>query len=55
MLTLISSYSLHLTIHLFSQSKLAFHNSPACEIVSRIMPVTNGEFLYSYFICNIII
>ena len=44
MLPLIYSHSLRPSIYLFSASKLAFHYSPACEIVFRIHPVTSGEF-----------
>ena len=52
LLSLMSSHSLRPSIYLLSPSKLAFHYSPAWEIVSRIMPVTSGDFSYSYFTCN---
>ena len=51
-LSLMSSHSLRPSIYLLSPYKLAFHCSPAWEIVSRIMPVTSGDFSYSYFTCN---
>ena len=44
MQTLISSNSLRPSIYLFSPSKLAFHYSPAWDIVSHIMPVTSDGF-----------
>ena len=47
------SQALRLSINQISPYKLAFHYSPAWKIVSRIMPVTRGDFLYNYFICNI--
>ena len=47
-----SSHSLRPSIYLLSPYKLAFHNSPAWQIVSRIKPVTSGDFLYSHVICN---
>ena len=46
--TIISSHCLRLTIYLFSPSTLAFHYITACEIISRIMPVTKGDFLYMF-------
>ena len=44
LLSLISSHSLCPIIHLLCPSKLTFHDSPAWEMVSRILPVTSGDF-----------
>ena len=52
LLSLISSHSLRPSISLLLPYKIAFHYRPAWEIVSRIKQVTSGDFLYSYFICN---
>ena len=35
--------------------KLAFHYSPALEIVPHILQVNSCDFLYNYFIYNMII
>ena len=51
LLSLMSSHSLRQSIYLLSPYQLAFHYSPAWEIVSLIKQVTSGDFLYSYFIC----
>ena len=53
LLSIMSSHSLWSSTYLLSPSKLAFHYCPAWEIVSRIKPVTSGDFLYCYFICSI--
>ena len=43
LLFLMSSHSLPPSIYPLSPSKLAFHYSPAREIVSRIKPVTSVD------------
>ena len=50
--SLISSHSQRPSIYLLLPYKIAFHYSTAWDIVSRIKQVTSGDFLYSYFICN---
>ena len=44
LLSLISSHSLRQSIYLLLPYKIAFHYSPAWEIVSRIKQVTSGDF-----------
>ena len=50
LVSIISSHALRPFIYLLSPTILAFHYSPACEIVSRIKPVISGDF-YIPFSC----
>ena len=52
LLSLTSSHSLRPAIYLLLPYKIAFHYRPAWKFVFRIKQVTSGNFLYSYFICN---